>query len=69
MNVIATEEQMTNKTDNLGWLQCTQCGNGFEITREDVEAGDYHDRQACDHCCIGPMRIDWDYPDGWTAKQ
>lgn len=54
---------------NLGWMQCTQCGNGFEVTKEEVEAGDYVDRQCCDECGIGPMKIDWTYPDGpgWKA--
>lgn len=51
-------------SENLGWIQCTQCGNGFEVTKQEVEIGDYIDRQSCDHCGIGPMRIDWNYPDG-----
>ena len=50
--------------NKLAWIQCTQCGNGFEITKEEVDCGDHVDRQACDSCCIGPMIIDWDYPDG-----
>ena len=54
-------------TKDLGWFQCTQCGNGFEIHRWEVEAGDYVDRQSCDHCGIGPMLIDWDYP--WVAEE
>lgn len=48
----------------LGWIQCTECGNGFEIHRLEVEAGDYVNRQACDHCGIGVMLIDWDFFDG-----
>ena len=56
-------------TKDLGWLQCTQCGNGFEVTRQDVECGDVVGRQACDECGLGPMLVDWDYPDGpgWRA--
>ena len=55
---------------DLGWIQCTQCGNGFEVTKQEVDAGDYVHRQACDCCGIGPMLIDWDYPDGpgWKAE-
>jgi hypothetical protein len=55
--------------NNIGWMQCTQCGNGFEVTKQEVDCGDYVDRQACDCCGIGPMIIDWTYPDGagWTA--
>ena len=57
--------------DQLGWIQCTQCGWGCEVRRDEVEAGDYHDRQACDSCGIGPCLIDWTYPDGpgWVAKK
>lgn len=56
---------------NLGWFQCTQCGNGQEVHRADVEAGDIIDGQVCDHCGIGPMRIDWTWPDGpgWKAEK
>lgn len=44
---------------HLGWIQCTQCGWGCEVTRAEVDAGDYHDGQACGSCGIGPCRIDW----------
>lgn len=44
-----------------GWIQCTECGNGFEIYRYLIEAGDVTDRQVCDHCGIGLMIIDWTY--------
>jgi len=63
---------MSDPTNHsLGWIQCTQCGNGFEVTRGEVEAGDHIDRQSCDECGIGPMRIDWTYPDGpgWTFHE
>lgn len=57
-------------TINLGWFQCNQCGNGFEISREEIEIGDYVDRQACDYCGVGIMTVDFDYPDGlgWKAE-
>ena len=55
---------MIQDNRKLGWIQCTQCGNGFEVTKEEIESGDYIDRQACDECGIGPMKIDWSYPDG-----
>lgn len=55
---------MANSNDNLGWFQCNCCGNGFEITREGVDIGDYVNRQACDFCYEGTMTIDWTYPDG-----
>ena len=51
-------------SQDLGWLQCTQCGHGHEVHLADVEAGDYADRQACPVCGTGPCRIDWTYPDG-----
>ena len=54
--------------NNLGWMQCTQCGNGFEVTKQEVDCGDYVDRQACDCCGIGPMRIDWTYSDGPVVR-
>jgi hypothetical protein len=44
---------------HLGWIQCTQCGWGCEVTRAEVGAGDYHDGQACGSCGIGPCRIHW----------
>ena len=55
----------------LGWIQCSQCGWGCEIHKSEVDAGDYVDRQACPDCCLGPCRIDWDYPDGpgWVAEE
>lgn len=58
-------------TQNLGWIQCTQCGNGFQVHKSEVDAGDYVDRQVCDHCGIGPMIIDWTWPDGpgWKADK
>jgi len=61
----------TKETKDIGWIQCSQCGNGFEVHRSEVEAGDYVDRQACDECGIGPMHIDFDYPDGigWVAEK
>ena len=34
----------------LGRIQCTQCGWGCEVRRDEVESGDYADRQACDSC-------------------
>lgn len=49
---------------DYGWIQCTQCGNGFQVHKSEVDAGDYVDRQVCDHCGIGPMLIDWTWPDG-----
>lgn len=48
---------------DCGWLQCTQCGYGQQVMRWEVEAGDYHDRQACPECCIGPCRIAWEKSD------
>ncbi len=62
---------MANRDDNLGWLQCNNCGNGFEITREEVEAGDYKNRQACEHCYGGIMTVDFTYPNGpgWVYKE
>jgi hypothetical protein len=59
------------QTLHMGWIQCTQCGWGSEVSRSEVEAGDYTDRQACDHCGIGPCRIDWDWPDGpgWKYEE
>lgn len=59
------------QTLHMGWIQCTQCGWGSEVNRSEVEAGDYTDRQACDHCGIGPCRIDWDWPDGpgWKYEE
>jgi hypothetical protein len=58
----------TNKF--LGWIQCTQCGWGTEVSRQEVEADDYHDGQACPSCDLGPCRIDWSYLDGpgWVAS-
>jgi hypothetical protein len=58
-------------TENLGWFQCNQCGNGFEINRWEIEAGDYVDRQSCDHCGFGVMTADFDYPDGkgWKYEE
>lgn len=50
--------------NKLGWLQCTQCGHGHEVTKEEVEVGDYIDQGSCDSCGIGPVKIDWTYPDG-----
>lgn len=44
-----------------GWIHCTQCGWGCQVHRADVEAGDYHDRQACPECCMGPCRINWEH--------
>ena len=55
---------ISEKTKDLGWIQCSECGNGFEVHRSEVEARDYVNRQACDECGIGSMYIDWDYPDG-----
>ena len=62
---------ISESTKDLGWIQCSQCGNGFEVHRSEVEAGDYVNRQTCDECGIGPMFIDWDYPDGkgWVAEK
>ena len=62
---------MTNKNDNLGWFQCNQRGNGFRITREEIDCGDHVDRQACDHCYGGIMTVDFTYPDGpgWVFKE
>lgn len=58
---MSTQKKMPSSTgeqqSDLGWLQCTQCGYGHEVTREEVEIGDYTDRQACPSCCIGPCRI------------
>jgi hypothetical protein len=51
-------------TIELGWIQCTQCGWGCEVHRDEVELGDYVDRQSCPECCMGPCLIDWTYPDG-----
>jgi hypothetical protein len=53
-----------NDNEHLGWIQCTQCGNGFVVHKVEVDVGDYVDRQACDECGIGPMLIDWTWPDG-----
>lgn len=44
-----------------GWIHCTQCGWGCQVHRAEVAAGDYHDRQACPHCGIGPCRINWEH--------
>jgi hypothetical protein len=62
---------VTEKTKDLGWIQCNCCGNGFEIDRFSVNAGDYINRQSCDHCLEGIMTIDWGYPDGpgWRADK
>lgn len=58
-------------TKDLGWFQCSQCGNGFEIHRWEMEAGDYVDRQSCDHCGYGVMTVDWSFPDGpgWRYEE
>ena len=58
------KKKMNNQYKDYGWIQCTQCGNGFQVHKSEVDAGDYVDRQACDECGIGPMRIDWTWPDG-----
>jgi hypothetical protein len=60
---------ITEKTKDFAWIQCTQCGWGTQLHREDVESGDYTDRQACPECDLGPCIIDWTYPDGrgWVA--
>ena len=57
--------------DDLGWIQCSQCGWGCEVHKSEVEAGDYVDRQACPDCGLGPCDIDWDYPDGpgWKYEE
>jgi len=51
-------------TNNVGWIQCNQCGNGFPVSKEEVDSGDYVERQSCDHCGYGIMKIDWTWPDG-----
>jgi hypothetical protein len=43
-----------------GWLQCTQCGWGVEVSSEDIDCGDYVINGSCDHCGIGPIVVDWD---------
>ena len=62
---------MKNPDKDLGWFQCNNCGNGFEIQRWEIEAGDYVNRQACDHCGYGIMTVDFDYPDGpgWRYEE
>lgn len=57
--------------DDLGWIQCSQCGWGTEVEGWEVLAGDYVDRQACQDCGLGPCDIDWDYPSGpgWVAEE
>ena len=52
---------ITEKTKDIGWIQCSQCGWGCELRRLEVEAGDYVDRQACDECGIGPTQTDMMY--------
>lgn len=61
----ATEEEL----NKLGWLQCSECGHGHEVSGWDVMCGDVTDRTACPYCCTGICRIDWTYPDGkgWKA--
>lgn len=65
------KKQSEINKDDLGWIQCNSCGNGFEIYGYSVESGDYTDKQLCDHCLEGLMIIDWDYPDGpgWVAEE
>ena len=67
----AMKKQIEINKDDLGWMQCTQCSWGTEVEGWEVEAGDYHDGQACQDCGLGPCRIDWDYPDGpgWVAEE
>ena len=62
---------ITEKTKDIGWIGCTQCGWGCQFHRSEVELGDYVDRQSCPDCDLGPCRIDWDYPDGpgWVAEK
>ena len=53
------QEKKTKPNQN-GWIQCTQCGNGYSVCKQDIQSGDVVDRQACEHCGIGPMIISWE---------
>jgi hypothetical protein len=44
-----------------GWINCSECGNGYEVSKEDVACGDVIDKSSCDHCGYGIMKIDWDH--------
>jgi len=43
-----------------GWLQCSQCGNGFWVRRWEFEVGDRKDRERCPRCLIGFMSVEWE---------
>jgi hypothetical protein len=60
---------ISEKTKDIGWIQCTQCGWGCELHRSEVEAGDFIHNMLCQECLEGPCKIDWTYPDGigWVA--
>lgn len=40
------------------WIQCTQCGWGQQITNDEIDCGDFCNRQSCPECGLGPCLID-----------
>ena len=50
-----------------GMLWCTQCGHCHQVSKVEVDAGDYEEGRACPCCLIGIIKIDWDKPE--TCKR